>query len=81
MANLLNFTITSVSRRAAPDGTPLEVQVTCYGIQPSKPAEGAKDENPFFGRATNSVLVLQLRKEQVEALGLNEGVVLQIVKG
>lgn len=77
---MLKFKITSINRRETEDGTPLEQQVTCYGIPPEKPKEGEPNNSPFYGRATNSVLVLQLRDEFVQANGLKEGMVLIVGK-
>lgn len=78
--DLLKFKVTSVNRRTSEDGVPLEVQVTCYGVPPPPRKDDEPNKNPFYGRATNSVLVLQMRDEQVQELGLKEGVVLQLVK-
>lgn len=77
---MLKFKITSINTRTTEDGTPLETQVTCYGIQPEKPKEGEPNKSPFYGRATNSVLVLQMRKEMVDELGFKEGSVLVVGK-
>lgn len=85
---MLKFKITSINRRETEDGTPLEQQVTCYGIQPEKPVvkEGEEQkpltpaQQPFYGRATNSVVVLQLRDEFVQAAGLKVNDVLVLVK-
>lgn len=80
MKDKLKFKVTSINRRQLEDGTPMEQQVTCYGIQPEAPKEGEKNQSPFYGRATNSVLVLQLRDEAVQELGLKEGSVITLVK-
>lgn len=55
----------------APAGKGGQVNVTCYGVGTKEDAQ--KDDCPFFHTPSNSVIVLNFKREAVKALGWKLG--------
>jgi len=62
----------------APAGKGGQLNVTCYGVGDKETSE--KDECPFFHTPRNSVVMLNLKREAVKALGWKVGTRLILAK-